>query len=233
MRKIRTGISGLDEMLYGGMIVSRAYLIKGTPGAGKTIFGIQFLTHGVKENEKTLFISLEEKKGNLIENMAAFGWDLSKINIIEATPEIGSDMWEIKGESPFGLRLSLSNLMSVIGKETEGSEGRIVIDSLTTLKMLYDTPLDARREVLTLIHFLSSTGWTSLLLAETHGSEGSMESFLADGVVKLHSITDKGIKRRAIEIEKMRGTDFDEQLRPMKITNKGIVVYSDEALFKS
>jgi KaiC/GvpD/RAD55 family RecA-like ATPase len=109
---------------------------------------------------------------------------------------------------------------------------RIVVDSITTLKMLYPSQVDARREILSMVHFLNDTECTSLLLAEKWGEERSMESFLAEGSIELRIIEEKGIKKRAIEIKKMRGTDFDEQWRPLKITDKGILVYPDEALFK-
>ena len=98
--------------------------------------------------------------------------------------------------------------------------------------MMYSSDFEARREMLAMMQFLQDTGNTALLLAETFAKEHKMESFLADGVIILHVLTDKGIKRRAVEIQKMRGSSFDEQLRPMKITDKGIVVYPEEALFK-
>ncbi|MFQ5891492.1 MAG: RAD55 family ATPase, partial [Candidatus Methanofastidiosia archaeon] len=108
---------------------------------------------------------------------------------------------------------------------------RIVIDSITSLRSLFKTEFEIRKVMLSFMQFLADTGCTTLMLAESHKST-EVESFLARGVFILHVMKDKGTKKRAIEIEKLRGTDFDEQLRPMKITKKGIVVYPMDTLFK-
>lgn len=233
MIKVKTGISGLDKMLNGGLIAGRPYLISGVPGAGKSIFGMQFLMQAVTEGKSGIYVTLEERKKGLQQNFQVFGWDVNKIHIIEATPELGNNMWEIRsGESFINMTLNLNNLTDAIRERLAHRIERIVLDSVTTLKMLYHSRVDARREILSLIHFLTDTGCTSLLLAEKFKEERAMESFLAEGDIELRIIEEKGIKKRAIEIKKMRGTDFDEQWRPMKITDKGIVIYPDEALFK-
>lgn len=233
MIKIKTGVSGLDRMLNGGLIAGRPYLISGAPGAGKSILGMQFLMQAAQEGKSGIYITMEERKKGLKQNFLVFGWDIDKIHVIEATPELSNKMWEIKSEASFiNMTLNLNNLTDAIREYLSYGVERIVLDSVTTLKMLYSSEIDARREILSLIHFLTDTGCTSLLLAEKFEKERNMESFLADGSIELRIIEEKGIKKRAIEIKKMRGTDFDEQWRPMKITDKGIIVYADEALFK-
>lgn len=233
MIKVKTGISGLDHMLNGGLIAGRPYLIAGAPGAGKSIFGMQFLMQAAQEGKSGIYITLEERKKGLRDNFQVFGWDIDKIHVIEATPEIGNKMWEIRTEAQFiNMNLNMNNLTSAIKEKLAYNVERIVLDSVTTLKMLYSSEIEARREILSLIHFLTDTGCTSLLLAEKFDAERTMESFLAEGAIELRIIEERGIKKRAIEIKKMRGTDFDEQWRPMKITERGIVVYPDEALFK-
>ena len=233
MQNVKTGISGLDKMLNGGLIAGRPYLVSGMPGAGKSIFGMQFIMQSIQEGKNGIYVTLEERKKGLKQNFQVFGWDVDKIHVIEATPELGNQMWEIKTEDSFiNMALNINNLTDAIKKILKGDAERIVLDSVTTLKMLYSSEIDARREVLSLMNFLTDTNCTSLLLAETFDDERNMESFLADGSIELRIIEEKGIKKRAIEIKKMRGTDFDEQWRPMKITPNGIVVYADEALFK-
>ncbi len=233
MIKVKTGISGLDKMLNGGLIAGRPYLVSGMPGAGKSIFGMQFLWQAVAEGKSGIYVTLEERRKGLGQNFQVFGWDINKIHIIEAIPELGNNMWEIRtGASFINMTLNLNNLTDAIKEKLSHGVERIVLDSVTTLKMLYHSEVDARREILSLIHFLTDTGCTSLLLAEKFMKERTMESFLAEGDIELRIIEEKGIKKRAIEIKKMRGTDFDEQWRPMKITDKGIIVYADEALFK-
>lgn len=233
MMKVKTGISGLDKMLNGGLIAGRPYLLSGEPGAGKSIFGMQFLWQAVQEGKSGIYVTLEERKKGLQQNFQVFGWDINKIHVIEATPELGNNMWELKTDASFiNMTLNMNNLTDAIKEKLASGTERIVLDSVTTMKLLYSSEVDARREVLSLLHFLTDTGCTSLLLAEKFNEERTMESFLADGAIELRIIEEKGIKKRAIEVKKMRGTDFDEQWRPMKITDKGIVVYADEALFK-
>jgi KaiC/GvpD/RAD55 family RecA-like ATPase len=233
MIKVKTGISGLDKMLNGGLIAGRPYLVSGVPGAGKSIFGMQFLMQAAAEGKSGIYVTMEERKKGLGQNFQTFGWDLDKIHITEATPELGNKMWEIRTDASFiNMTLNMNNLTQAIREQLTHGVERIVVDSVTTLKMLYPSEVDARREILSLIHFLTDTRCTSLLLAEKWDHERNMESFLAEGSIELRIIEEKGIKKRAIEIKKMRGTDFDEQWRPMKITRKGIIVYADEALFK-
>lgn len=233
MMKVKTGISGLDKMLNGGLIAGRPYLLSGEPGAGKSIFGMQFLWQAVQEGKTGIYVTLEERKKGLQQNFQVFGWDINKIHVIEATPELGNNMWELKTDASFiNMTLNMNNLTDAIKEKLVSGTERIVLDSVTTMKLLYSSEVDARREVLSLLHFLTDTGCTSLLLAEKFNEERTMESFLADGAIELRIIEEKGIKKRAIEVKKMRGTDFDEQWRPMKITDKGIVVYAEEALFK-
>lgn len=233
MKKVKTGIIGLDKMLAGGLISGRPYLVTGVPGAGKTIFGMQFLMQAVQEGKTGIYVTMEERKKGLKENLQVFGWDIGKVKVIQATPELGNKMWEIRSaESFINMTLNMNNLRDAIQEMLGPNVERIVVDSITTLKMLYPSQVDARREILSMVHFLTDTDCTSLLLAEKWGEERSMESFLAEGSIELRIIEEKGIKKRAIEIKKMRGTNFDEQWRPLKITNKGILVYPDEALFK-
>ena len=233
MIKVKTGISGLDQMLNGGLIAGRPYLVSGMPGAGKSIFGMQFLMQAAQEGKSGIYVTMEERKKGLKQNYQVFGWNIDKIHVIQATPELGNKMWEIRTDASFiNMTLNLNNLTDAIKEKLAPGVERIVLDSVTTLKMLYSSEVDARREILSLIHFLTDTGCTSLLLAEKFDDERAMESFLAEGSIELRIIEEKGIKKRAIEIKKMRGTAFDEQWRPMKITDKGIIVYADEALFK-
>ncbi len=233
MIKVKTGISGLDQMLNGGLIAGRPYLVSGMPGAGKSIFGMQFLMQAAQEGKSGIYVTMEERKKGLKQNYQVFGWNIDKIHVIQATPELGNKMWEIRTDASFiNMTLNMNNLTDAIKEKLAPGVERIVLDSVTTLKMLYSSEVDARREILSLIHFLTDTGCTSLLLAEKFNDERAMESFLAEGSIELRIIEEKGIKKRAIEIKKMRGTAFDEQWRPMKITDKGIIVYADEALFK-
>lgn len=232
MEKIRTGIEGLDKMLGGGLIQGRPYLIAGGPGLGKTILSTQFLVEGTKTSERGLFLSLEERAAELSQDISQFGWDLSRIKIIDTIQE-DSGMWTIRTDTVVSRpEISLTNLTNIVKEKLKTFKPkRLVIDSITTIKMMYEQPVKARRELLSLMNFLSKTGCTSLLTVETYNEDTTMEEFLASGVIKIHKIDNRGEQVSAISIEKMRGTDFDHHLRPMKITSKGIVVFPDESMF--
>jgi KaiC/GvpD/RAD55 family RecA-like ATPase len=235
MKRISTGIEGLDEMLKGGLIEGRPYIVCGEPGAGKTILCMQFLMQGVEEHERGLYIALEEAAEQLKEDMGVFGWDVSRIKILETTRELGSQNWVIKtGRVISKPEFTLTNLMQVIKEKLDTYKPkRIVIDSITSIKMLYESEGELRRELLALMEFLYKYGGTSLLTSESVNGQVYMEEFLASGVIKLHRIENKGEILNAISIEKIRGSDFDHHLRPMKITDKGIMVFSSESIFES
>ncbi len=238
LNKVETGIPGLDEMLEGGLIENRPYLLSGGPGAGKTIFGMQFLRHGALNGEKGIYVSLEEQASELEANMNVLGWDLHNIKILDTTQESGSGAWMIKSDSVVSRpEFNLANLMAVINEKLSTYKPkRMVIDSITSIRMLYSNELDARREILALMNFLLRCNCTTLLTSEafkgdTTDPEVLMEQFLASGVVKLYMLDNNGEMIRAISIDKMRGTNFDRHIRPVKITDEGIVIYPNESVF--
>jgi len=233
MERIPTGISGLDEMLRGGLPEGRTFLVCGGPGAGKTILSMQFLLEGVKNKEKGLFIALEEQSTELIEDMKQFGWDLSKIKIIDTTQEVSSGVWALKTDSVVSRpELNLPNIINTIQTRLQDYKPkRIVIDSVTSIRMLYNDPSSVRKDILSLINFLSKTGCTTLLTMESFDGAICMEEFLVSGVLKIVRIEKEGETLTTIKIEKMRGISFDKHTRPMKINENGIVVFPKETIF--
>lgn len=226
LRKIRTGIPGLDKMLNGGLIEGRPYLVTGGPGAGKSIFVMQFLMQSIRKGEDALYITLEEPYDEIRQNMAQFGWDTRPVRILDVSPEAntkdGVDMY------------SLSYLEEELGAELRRhNHKRVGLDSTSTLRMLEENPLGGRRRILSIMKLLTEAQCTSLIICETADNQPSMEGFLARGVIKLYTTTTAGEKIRAIGIEKMRGTSFDEHIRPFTISENGISVASDEIAFES
>ncbi|MBU0762277.1 MAG: hypothetical protein KKD39_04575 [Candidatus Altiarchaeota archaeon] len=234
MEKIKTGVEGLDDMLLGGLIPARSYLVVGGPGAGKTIFCIQFLMQGIKENKRCLYVALEEQADSLKVDMAELGWDISRIKILDTMQDISQGLWTLKTpgsiqKPPFSLKSLVESLKVIV---TQYKPERMVIDSLTSVKMLYDSQQESRRELLGFINFLEKTGATTLLTSEfTSGSETVMEEFLSSGVIKLHLLDKDGERINAISIGKIRGSTFDKHMRPLKISENGIVVFPNESVF--
>jgi KaiC/GvpD/RAD55 family RecA-like ATPase len=233
MERISTGVEGLDEMLHGGLIAGRTYLITGGPGAGKTIMCMQYLMDGVKKNDRGLYVALEEQATALKEDMASFGWDLNRIKILDTMQDMASGVWALKttgviSKPEFNLKSLVETLRNII---IQNKPKRLVIDSLTSIKILYESSTEARRELLGFINFLESTGCTTLLTSELEGPDTLMEEFLTSGVLKLHLIESDGEKVSAVSIQKIRGSSFDRHMRPMKITDKGLVVFPNESVF--
>lgn len=238
MNKIKTGIEGLDEMLGGGLVEGRPYIIAGGPGAGKTILGMQFLLQGIKNRERAIYVSLEETAEQLRDEMAALGWDITPIKILDTTQELGMSKWVIKADNVISKpEFTLSNLMKILSRRMESYKPRrMVIDSVTSIRLMYEKKSDMRREILAMMNFLSMSECTTLLTSEVDinikASQVLMEEFLASGVIKLHTIDRRGEIINAISIEKIRGTDFDKHLRPLRITDEGIVVFPGETVFE-
>ncbi|MFH0862252.1 MAG: ATPase domain-containing protein [Candidatus Altiarchaeota archaeon] len=233
MERVSTGVDGLDEMMHGGLLPGRSYLVTGGPGAGKTIMCMQYLMDGVKKNERGLYIALEEQASALKEDMTTFGWDLNRIRILDTMQDMASGIWSIKAagvisKPEFNLKTLVETIRNII---IQYKPKRIVVDSLTSIKILYESRTEARRELLGFINFLESTGCTTLITSELESPETQMEEFLTSGVLKLHLIESDGEKVSAISIQKIRGSSFDKHLRPMKITDNGLVVFPNESVF--
>lgn len=231
LERIKTGIDGLDEMLNSGLIKNRSYIVVGGPGSGKTILSMHFLIAGAREGEEGLFLALEENGTELRENMSTFGWDFKRIKLIDTSQEL-SGKWSIRVDSVIaGPELTLNNMLSILKEYiTKYNIKRVVIDSLTSFKVMQKSVTDYRRSILTLMKFLSTAGCTSMLTIEADGSDDLMEEFLASGAIEVGFVEHGGEWVNSIRIKKMRGMAIDQHIRPMKITSKGIVVFSNEVL---
>ncbi|MBW1919804.1 MAG: DUF2075 domain-containing protein [Deltaproteobacteria bacterium] len=238
MKKISTGISGLDEMLNGGVPKKRICLVTGGPGVGKTILGLQFLVNGAHQNEIGLFVSLEENPSHIIENALGFNWDFKKnyeekVKFVDASP-LQTLHDEIKiGEITIGSeQFSFATLVSVIKKEAYRIKPkRIVLDSLTALLFQFDNNFDRRRATLELFQCLNELDATCIVTSELRSyspdRELQVEEYLAQGVILLATLPN-GI--RTVHIEKMRGTSHDLNTRPYQIGEKGIEVFPKETV---
>ncbi|MBU7032399.1 MAG: hypothetical protein HXS53_07690 [Theionarchaea archaeon] len=234
MRRVKTGVTGLDKMLNGGFIAGRPYVIAGPPGSGKTILGMHFLLQGIRDGINGLYISLSEPASEIRDNMSAFGWDISRVRILDVSPEGGTGVWVLPSDGLLeSVRFNVANLNSLISTElTVHNIGNIVIDSITALKELCERERDVRVDLLSLMNYLSENKCTSLMISESRGEGDEVESFLGRGTIRLQTVFLEGKRKRSILIEKMRGTGFDEQARPMRITDQGVEVYPSESLLE-
>jgi KaiC/GvpD/RAD55 family RecA-like ATPase len=241
MKRVSTGIEGLDKMLKGGFPAGRCILVCGGPGSGKTIFGMQFLHYGsVEYKEPGLYVSLDEDAKHLREEMTVFGWDIENLEkngmlaIVDASP-IRKIPGTVKlGNVSIGKRdFSLLGLIEIIEKNAKKINARrAVIDPIAGLTFQYPDATERRMATLDLLEALSKLEITTLITTELKSlvlqREILTEEFLAQGVIVLHSWRSQFEAHGGIQIEKMRGIAHDTQIRPYRITSNGIEVFSEE-----
>lgn len=240
MRQIPTGIDGLDKMLNGGLPAGRSILLIGNPGSGKTILSFQFLCYGATHNEPGLYVSLDEDIKLLKEELAGFDWNINKLEetrklaLIDASP-VRHIPGEVKiGDYRIGKRdFSLFSLLEIIRNHAEKINAkRIVIDPLASLILQYENTAERRNATLDLLEALAKLETTNIITTElkalTLQREVLVEEFLSHGVIVLHSWRSQFLAHGGIQIEKMRGIAHDNQIRPYKITSKGIEVFAEE-----
>jgi KaiC/GvpD/RAD55 family RecA-like ATPase len=249
MERINTGIKGLDEMLQGGLPKGRTILVVGSPGSGKTTFGMQFLVGGANLGEPGLYISLEEKPERMKSNLVSFGWNLDslehdgKITFIDATelrkPSRRISQGAMSAEDRITLALpeiTLGSLLRTIRKiAAEENTQRIVVDPITSLMLRYGEEAKRRRALLLFFDALQSLECSIIMISELRTSvlerRFQLEEFLSEGVILLHTMVHEGNVIRGMQVEKMRGIAHDTQLRPYQITQSGVEVFPKDRVF--
>ncbi len=257
MERVKTGVEGLDVMLNGGLLPARPYIVSGPTGSGKTILAIEFLLDGLKRNEPCLLVTLDEPPIEVKSNMSTFGWNLDRLKILDATPDVRAhkrqrsvidvgtaldvrdmeDVQDIRQSSQIrALEVTVHSVQKMIKQEffgrldrTKERYKRVVVDSMTALKMFSMQGEDSRILIQSFMRFLAELEATSLIVSE-HLDPTAIETefFLSRGEIRMHKWIDGASVRRAISIEKFRGSRFDDHIRPVAITGKGLVVYADQ-----
>jgi circadian clock protein KaiC len=226
--KVSTGSSGLDAILGGGFDPDRMYLYEGLPGSGKTTLALQFLLAGVGRGEPTLYITLSETERELRLVAKRHGWSLDGITVFELVPpETSLDPGqELTVLQPAELELSETTQLIFDTVETLGP-ARVVIDSLSELRLLAQSPLRYRRQILALKHFFSGRKSTVILLDDLSSQQTDLQLHsIAHGVVLLEQIAiDYGAERRRLRVVKMRGIDFTGGFHDFTIEQGGLRVY--------
>lgn len=226
--RLSTGIAGLDNILHGGLAKGFLYLIEGSPGAGKTTLALQFLIAGAKKGEKGLYISLAESEAELKHVADSHGMDLKNVEICKISPP------EIAGEAgrqytvfqPAEVELS-DVLETILAKVRELNPSRVIIDSMSELRMLARDSLRYRRQVLSLKGFFEGRDCTTLLLDERFkDNEESQVQTIAHGVLCLEVLQRSyGITRRRLAVLKIRASSFREGYHDYVIEKGGVVVF--------
>ena len=245
MEKVKTGISGLDEMLNGGIPAGNQVFLCGGPGTGKSTLAMEYLYRGAKAGEKGLFFSLEEDPEQIVRVFSTVfsEWKDLKALIDSGQITIAGQESYVHLEKGAGAgtgttqAYTFSRLTgSIIGLVSDNKVKRVVIDSSNIIKMFFDSDLVFRRTMLGLLRQLKKIGCTTLITGEIHslGREGftfDAEHFLADGLIMLYNIQQQEKRLSAIEVLKMRSTAHSRSLTPLKITSSGISVYVGEKVY--
>ncbi|HYO79107.1 MAG TPA: ATPase domain-containing protein [Thermoanaerobaculia bacterium] len=218
-----TGIAGLDEVLRGGLPRHQMYFIQGDPGAGKTTLSFQFLTEGVKRGEKTMYVTLSASSRDLARVARSHGWNLDGIHIYEQfQTATGTDTTIFR---PAEIELA-KTVRAILDAIDERQPDRVVIDSLAEIRLLSESALRYRKQLLTLKEFFRERRITALVLDDrTVASESEIQG-LAEGVIVLcASAPMYGNTRRRLEVAKMRGVAFRGGFHDFTIQKGGLVVF--------
>ena len=221
--RLSTGIPGFDEILHGGLIPGRAYLVRGHSGTGKTILGLHFLSSGAEAGEKSLYITLGESAEQIRTNAEALGFDLKGIAFLDLSPT-----------SQFFTEIQTYDIFSPAEVEREPTTQRIIeqvevlkpqrifLDAMTQFRYLSPDAFQFRKQVLSFLRFLREQGATVLFTSE--GSEEAPDNdlqFMSDGVIHLTFSSEE----RSVNVSKFRGSDFRSGDHSMRLTQTGMEVF--------
>ncbi len=237
IEKLRTGISGFDDVTEGGLPKGRTTLVAGTAGSGKTVLAAQFLAEGIRQfDEGGVFVTFEESPEDIRRNIQSLGWTVSdweaqgKWAFVDASPQVGEPLVIAGAYDLTGL---LARIASAVKKT---GAARVAMDSLGAIFSRFDNTSLIRSELFRIATALKGLGVTSMMTAERRAEFGDIsrygvEEFVADNVIILRNVLDSEKRRRTMEILKFRGTNHHKGEYPFTILpDSGIVVIPLAAL---
>jgi len=223
-----TGIAGLDEILRGGLPSDRLYVVEGDPGAGKTTLALQFLLEGVRHGQRVLYVTLSETADELRDVASSHGWSLDGIDLLElnSLSERLQEEADYTVYHPSDVELG-ETTKRIRARVEELNPERVALDSVSELKILSQTSVRYRREILGLKQFFAGRDCTVLVLDDRTASEGEQQlQSIAHGVLSMEREgREYGATRRQLHIVKMRGVRFQDGRHDFVINTGGIEVF--------
>src|SRR4051812_8309732 len=227
--RVPTGTPGLDDILQGGFPKARLYLVQGDPGAGKTTMALQFLLEGCRRGESSLYVTLSESNDEVHAIARAHGWSLDGIAVYEmssAESAAGDDEEENTLYVPAEVELG-ERMRALLAEVDRVNPDRIVIDSCSELRLLAQTALRFRRQILALKQDLVRRNSTILLLDNPLTPAGDiLLQSLVHGVIDIEQLTPLyGSERRRLRVRKMREVRYRGGYHDLTIETGGLRVY--------
>ncbi len=224
--RVSTGVDGLDNLIGGGFLPGRTYLVVGPPGSGKTTLSIQFLIEGAKNGEKGMFISLFESPKMITQEMLRYNFGL--LGLVQAKRIVFHDLGEIlfSAGKKFTWDEILDTILGIIKNEEDIK--RVVIDPFTSLEYSVVDPENKRIAIGKFMRRLYSLEVTTIMVSEMLSSDKyTDEYYLTDGVIVLHHFVRNYQMVRALQVLKMHGIPHDSNLKRMRFTDEGIRIYPE------
>ena len=227
LNRMPTGVPGLDQVLQGGLAANRLFLVDGSPGVGKTTLALQFLLEGVKQGERCLYVTLSETRDEMQAVAASHGWSLDGIDLVELSQV--EDMFGAHAKNTLfqPAEVELTRLSDLLRSEFERVKPRrMVLDSLSEMRLMAQNPLRYRRQILSFKHHFATSNCTVLLLDDRSAGQDSHVQSLVHGMITLQIVPLKfGINRRFLSVPKMRGSAFREGNHDYVIKEGGLTVF--------
>lgn len=228
VEKANMGVVGLDDITSGGLTRSRLFLLEGSPGTGKTTIATQFLRAGAAAGERSLYITLSETEEEFRAGAESHGWDLEGVDIFELVPPESLLDDDQQQSLLYSSDLELGETTRRIFEAFEKVKPkRVVLDSLSEIRLLAQSSLRYRRQILALKHYFSRSGVTVLMLDDlsSEANDRTMHS-VAHGVIRLEELSPEyGAERRRLRVVKYRGQRYRGGHHDFVIATGGIRVF--------
>jgi len=222
------GIEGIDRMLNGGIPINHTVAVCGGPGTGKTLMGFEYIYKGAKDGQPGIFVSLVENERLLVNNIKATFSDWGDLDSLMENGKI----FVSKPST-----LDIIGLADLIEKYIiNNGVRRVVIDSANVLNVSFESEHEYRQTMQEFLSLISSMDCTTLMTYElpSYSRETpnfGVEQYISDGIINLYYIQRNEKRVRALEVLKMRGTGFVEELVPFKVMPRGLEVYVGEKIY--
>lgn len=229
-KRTSTGIPGLDELIGGGLPEGSTTVISGPPGIGKSSLGMQYIYAGVKDfDEPGIYLTIEDTIEDIEEYALGFGWNFKGYEDAEKLRILGREVFE-RTDVDLGIDFGI---MRDIMKDIDAK--RVVLDSVTLFNYLFKEETSRRLHLLRFLELMKRDKITVIMTAELPDTflrmKFQQEHFLADGLIILFWSRYKANTERCLWVVKIRGSKINSDIRPLKVTGEGVVVYPREVPF--